>query len=51
MGAKRELKSRPSLMMLLGIGCETMGAAMRARTERQMVRIIVEAFIVTGGVD
>lgn len=48
MGAKRELRDRPSGMILLGIGCETIGAARRARRERQTVKIIVEAFIVAG---
>jgi len=48
MGAKRELKSRPSLMMLSGIGCVTMGAARKARRERHMAKIVVEAFIVAG---
>lgn len=35
--------------MLLGIGCEAMGAARRARRERQIAKIIVEAFIVSSG--
>ena len=47
MGANRELKSRPSFMILAGIGCEETGAAMSVKRERQIVNMMLEVFIMT----